>query len=160
MRKLKALSIVEVLVYFALFGVIFLGIINFMISVRATNTSAEQRNLLGKNTIYVMNHLNSSFEVTNSINSASSIFNNDNGKIVLNLNGKTVEYFLVSGVLHFVDNGTDYVLTNTDFDLTRFYCEQIKNYRDEEVGVRFSLTFRSMKSPSTSYSFQTSMLYK
>jgi hypothetical protein len=160
MRKLKGMTIVEVLVYFALFGVIFISIIEFMISIRATNTIAVQRNELEKNSIFVMNHFNSNFDKTNSINVGSSVFNNDNGKIVLNLSGGTVEYSLVNGVLHYLENGTDYVLTNTDFTLSKFYLEQVLNSQNQLVGVRFNITFQSSKNPSTKYNFQTSMLFK
>ena len=159
MRKLHALSIVEVLVYFALFGIIFLAIINFMISVLNNNEIAEQRVDLQKNSIFVMNHLNSNFDLTNSIDETNSIFDNNNGKIVLNLASGQVQYYLVNGVMHYIQGGNDNVLTDIDFTVTKFNITKVLNSKNELVGTRFDITFKSGKS-SDSFNLQTSMLFK
>jgi len=160
MKKLKAISIVEVLVYFALFGIIFLAIISFMISVVDNNSIAEQRIDLQKSSIFVMNHLNNSFDLTNSINTDNSIFNNNNGKIVLNLTSGTVQYYVSNNVLHYVENGTDYILTTVDYNITKFYLERVLNGKDELVGARFDIKFQSVKTSNNYFTLQTSLLFK
>ncbi len=160
MRKLKAITIFEVLIYLALFGVIFVAIVQFVIAVRDSNSMAEYRSELEKVNIYTMNHLNSSFSVANDISDADSVFLADEGKIRLILSSKFVEYYLDEGVLYYNDNGTVHNITNPDYIINRLYFEKIENNDGELKGIRCNLEIVSIKASNVVKNVTTSFILK
>lgn len=160
MKKLKAITIFEVLIYLALFGILFMSIVQFVIAVRDSNLMAETRSELEKASIYTMNHLNSNFALANDINSSESIFENDIGKIRLTLTGKFAEYYITDGVLYFNDNGTVHNITNPDYYFNRFNLEEIENNDAELKGIRCIIEIVSIKDATVKKVITTSFILK
>jgi len=158
-RALPGLSIVEVLVYLALFGLIFYSVVVFMISIKDSNRMALDRTDMEKTALYLMNHMNSSFNIANSITAdANTVYNSDNGKIKLILPTKYAQYSLTGSALHFNDNGTDYNITNPDYTISKFYLEQVFNNDNVLVGVRLTMTIVSAKTPQITKTINTSFI--
>lgn len=160
MKKLKAITIFEVLVYLALFGIIFVAIVQFVIAVKDSNSMAEYRSELEKVNIYTMNHLNSSFSTANDISDADSVFSLDEGKIRLILTSKYVEYYLDEGVLYYNDNGTIHNISNPDYIYSKLNLERIENNDAELKGIRCNLVISSIKDPTVSKDVTTSFILK
>lgn len=160
-KQLKAISIFEVLIYLALFGIVFIAVVQFVIAVRNSNLMAEQRTDLEKTAIYMMNHLNSSFVLANDISSdTNTVYEQDNGRIRLLLTSSYLEYYLENGSLVFNNNGTTHNITNPDFSISRFYLEEILNNDGELKGVRCNIIIVSIKDNTVSKTIQTSFILK
>lgn len=159
-KKAKAMTLVEILVYLVLFGVIFVAIMEFVISTRKNNDVASQRNELEKSVLFVVNHLDDSFSQANSVISGNTVYNSNNGKIRLQLSGKFVEYSIVADKLNVNDNGTNYLLLDPDHKIDKFYLEEILNNDNVLMGVRCSIQITSIKSSLITKDFRTSFMLK
>jgi len=160
MRKLKAITIVETLIYLVLFGVIFIAIIEFFITMRDNNKSAIEKVNLEKVTIFLTNHLSDSFKNSLSIDELNSDFEINSGNIRVIKTGKYIEYSLVNDVLTFSDNGTNKVILDPDYKVTRFYLERILNDKNILQGIRMELTVTSIKNSKNTKTIQTSYILK
>lgn len=138
-KTYKALTLVEVVTYLAIFAFIFISIIEFVISVKQTNDSALDRSNLERAMIFVMSHLNDSFDQSNTIVVNESVFNSDNGILRLNSPTLILEYSLSNGQVVFRDNGTYYGVSDPELNVDRLYFEQVLNRSDNIVGVRVTL---------------------
>ncbi|HLD03460.1 MAG TPA: type II secretion system protein [Candidatus Dojkabacteria bacterium] len=140
--KLKGITLVETLVYLALFGIIFTVMVEFSISIAQSNRSAELRQHLDRAKTFIIEHIDNSFLDTNSIDLNNSVFNNDQGKVRLNNLGY-FEYYLENGVLKFNNTGTVYDITNTKVTVDRFYLEAAQ-VKTDTVGIRMTLEVSSL----------------
>jgi type II secretory pathway pseudopilin PulG len=160
MRKLKGITIIETLIYLALFGIIFIAIVEFFITMRDNNKVAIEKINLEKVTIYLTNHVSDSFKNSLSVDEATSIFENNASKVRIVKTGKYVEYSLVNNILLFSDNGTNKVILDPDYKVTRFYLERILNDKNILQGIRMELTVTSIKNAKNTKTIQTSYILK
>jgi hypothetical protein len=159
-HKANAMTLVETLVYLVLFGVIFVAIMQFVISTRKNDDIAGQRNELEKAVLFIVNHLDDSFSQANGVINANTVFNSNTGKIRLQLATKYVEYNITGSKLHFSDNGTDYPLLDVDYQIDKFYLEQILNNDNVLMGVRCEIQVTSIRNPTITKDFRTSFMFK
>ena len=124
--KLKGITLVETLVYLALFGIIFTVMVEFSISIAQSNRSAELRQHLDRAKTFIIEHIDNSFLDTNSIDLNNSVFNNDQGKVRLNNLGY-FEYYLENGVLKFNNTGTVYFEPKGTIEVTSIFGKKMAN---------------------------------
>lgn len=141
-KTFKALTLVEVVTYLAIFAFIFISIIEFVISVKQTNDTALDRSNIERALIFVMSHINDSFDQSNTIVVNESVFNSDNGILRLNSPTLILEYTLSNGQVRFRDNGVYYGVSDPEINVDKLYFEQVLNRSDEIVGVRVTIKMR------------------
>ena len=140
--KLKGITLMETLVYLALFGVIFTAMVQFSISVAQSTHSAELRQHIERAKVFVLQHVDDSFGKANSIDLLNTVLDNDNGKVRLLNSGGFYEYSLSSGTLHFNHNDTISDLTNSKVNVDRFYLQAVE-VKTDTVGIRMTLQLSS-----------------
>lgn len=159
-NKFKAMTLVELVVYLALFGVIFLSIMQFVMATNQNNDTARGRNLIEKNTVFILRHLEQAFSSVQSIDEINSIFDIDQGKLVLNTNDGIKQYQLSGTKLEYNYGGSDFDLVQPGFEITSFKIEKILNNDDQLVGVIISITMDSINLINVSKNISTSFLIK
>lgn len=153
----KGFTLIESLVYIAIFAVVFTVIVQFSLNLRENNQVAGLRKELGDLIITVDSSMNESFSESGSIDEVGSVFNNDNGVISLNLiDGSNVKYSLNSGKIQIERNGVVNYLTTADFNCTKLYAEQILD--PDLAGVRLTVKCTSIKRPQVQSEFTTNYL--
>mgnify|MGYP001316354038 CR=1 FL=1 len=154
-KNLIGLTLIEVLVYLALFGMFFTVMIQFFFFVNDSNQLSGETLKLDRSVIFITQHLEDSFkkstEIIESPSVPATVFNDDNG--ILNLTSTTnLSYSVNSGTLTF--NGVD--ITRSDITVSKFYLEKIRNSSDTEtIGVRITLNLVANQKAGTTKEFST-----
>lgn len=161
MRKLKAFTLFEALIYMALFGLVFIGMLEFALSMSIFNRDAESAIAIQKTLVFMNEHISESFTNGQSINTTQSVFNNNSGKLVLNRAGGTYTYDISGGRARFNDGAGNVFLSPIDVQISTLRFEEIKvGALNTTIGVKVSIDAFFAKQPSvirktiTSYVFQ------
>jgi hypothetical protein len=160
-NNLNAITLVESVLYLALFGIFFVIVIQFAFSIGQQNTKSELDNTLNRGIIFINEHLNDDFINALSEDSALSTFGNDNGVLRLNMPAsKYAQYSISSGRLQFSDNGTTYFLTPLELTVNQFLLTRINNAAGTSVGAQLTLTMSSTKYTEITDTYSTSYVLK
>jgi hypothetical protein len=147
-RNILAFTLLETILYLALFGMIFTSIVQFGITMAENNRIAEYRNQVSRAATFITTDLLSKFKRGQSITAAQSIFDNDVGKVVLVQPSATYTYTMASGRLT-LGNGTvtDYI-SSPDVTVTQFRVEPVYTPAPASalIGARITLGLRHSKS--------------
>lgn len=138
-----AITLIEVLVYLALFGTIFTVVVMLLVQMREQNGLAIQTIKVEQNAIFIDEHINLSIEATNTLSELESAFETDNGKLHLILdNSSEIKYELAGGVLYLNRDGVTVPLSNSSVYITEFRVSPVLDEESEIKGVRvaFELT--------------------
>lgn len=150
-------TLIESLVYVAIFGVVFTVIVQFSLNTQENNQIASLRKELGDLEVLVDASINESFKTTVSIDSTNSIFDSDNGSLILNLNDSTtVRYYLENNKIKVNRGGIVNNLTTSDFTCSKFFIEQILN--PSLSGTRITITCTSVKRNQVKDTFTTNYI--
>lgn len=153
----KGVTLMEVLIYLAIFGVLFLTIVQFTLFVQENNSLAQQRNQIEKNVLFIDQNLQDTFYEAN-INEAQSLFEDDDGYILMQKDSEQIRIFLDQGDLKKqTPNGT-FDLNYSSLQVTRLYLEKITNTEDEIVGIKINLEIQSTDDDRNTSQLET--LYK
>lgn len=138
-KKLPGLTLIEVLMYLFIFGVIFGSVIFFFFDINdITRESQENVNLDRYNT-FVSLHLKESIKYADSINGATSVFDNDNGRLVLNTSSGQITYELDQAALE-VTRTTTTNLTPPGIEVDSFNLVRILDDEDMLRGLKLNFT--------------------
>jgi len=159
-KKLKGISLIEVLIYLAIFSLIFGVIIQYMLSVSENNRKTFLKRDAGNTTIFVSEHLKIDFALATSIDTVNSTFNNSNGKIRLLLPSGYVEYTVLNNRINVNKNGVNNYITTNKFYVTNFYVEQVLSQSNTLAGARFTIDFYPLKNSISSSRLQTMFILK
>jgi len=135
----KGFTLIETLVYLALFGAIFTSVISFVITVSGYNNSVEQRNEINIETLFINEHISDSFKKGTTIDTVNSTFNSDNGVLRINVSGGYVEYSIVNSRLNFKSNLVNYYLTDSKFSLSKLNFKKVLDSNNNVVGIKTSI---------------------
>ncbi len=117
-KKLKAITLIETLVYVSIFGIFMLVLIQFFLSVQFNQDKILKELELEMNQIFITNHFretvgeNFSFEQENN----TAIFSNDS---------QTLEYKISNGNLVLVEDGEEKILSNSKALATDFSIDPV-----------------------------------
>lgn len=154
-KKLKAITLVEQLLYLGLFGLIFVVIIEFSIDVTNNNIAARYRNHLERSNVFVYEHFEDSFFKASTIDINNSTFVNNNGKIRLLNSAIYYEYRIQNGRLIFSNNGVENYITPPDIVLDKLYFTQVYAPDDSLIGSKVEIIFRNSKQNNITKNFET-----
>ncbi len=115
-----------------------------MLSTQEATSNNNEKNKLNATTEYLSQHFSDSFEKELSVNEELSVFNTDNGVLLLTfLNGEN-QYTLSNSTIYF--NGI--AITPPEQLVTQFRLEPMYKSTDKLVGMRISLVIQSKKTPN------------
>jgi len=160
MKKLKAITLVESTIYLALFGIMFIAIMQFVITMRDNNRVAIEKVDLERVVIFLTNHISDTTKNATSIDEANSVFALNDGKLRIIKEGNNYEYKLENGSLIYTDNTTPIMILDPDYKVTRFYLEKIYNNQNSLLGTRLELTVESIKTSKNFKAIRTSYILK
>ncbi|MFQ5492694.1 MAG: hypothetical protein ACE5DX_00850 [Candidatus Dojkabacteria bacterium] len=156
-KQLKGITLIESLVYLAVFGVMFFAVMQFVFTVIDSNRRANSINEIDKAAIFINQHINDSFDTASSVNTGLSTFDDNNGVLRLNVTGGYIEYNLDSDRLNFDNNGvTSSYLSPLGLELSSFFVEQIQDKESNVIGARITTTVIAPKETDISKTITTS----
>ncbi len=140
----KGFTLIETLLYLALFGVIFFSIMQFFYSASELNLNADANNNIRKNNLFITNHFDTSVEDTISIDLANTDFDIDLGKIRLITNEGFIEYSTNSSQLFVNRNNQINSISDSNIYITRLRFSEV-NFETELKGFKVEIDFQSNK---------------
>lgn len=156
-KSIIGMTLIEVLVYLAIFGLFFTVIINFFFFLQDNNERSGETLKIDRAVIFLTQHFDDSFEKATSA-SGSTVYNNTNGELYL-LGSTNVNYKLVTSKIQFNDGVIDKQLTRGDLQVTKFLLEEIKDNSDTVIGVEITVGIRSIADSSVSKEFTNSYIF-
>ncbi len=137
-NRLKGVTLIETMIYIALFSIILLIIINFMFSAQESTMRNNRRAELQKTIEFLTQHVTDTFDRTNSVNTENCVFLDNQG--VLNITTDMVnEYKLEDGRILF----NNIPITPKGILVGSFRLEPVNDSFDKTIGVRFSIQLSS-----------------
>ncbi len=134
----KGVSLIETILYLALFAIIFTSVVSFMLAVSENNRIAKARNRVESSMIFVTEHISESFDLATSIDVDETVFEDSSGVLTLVTPSGLVEYSVDSGRLMYNSGGSSTPLTIPDIVVTNCYLEQVLDKTSEVVGIRIT----------------------
>jgi hypothetical protein len=157
--KKSAFTLVESLLYLALFATIFVTIIEFSFLVSRYNKDAEIHIVTERSVVFVNQHIIETFKTVQSIDEVNSTFDSNSSVITLNTASGSIKYSVLGNRLVVTKAGQNYFLSGIDYTVEKFYAEKVKSAKDVLIGIRLSVTVRSVKNTNVSKSMQTSFIF-
>jgi len=160
-KKYKAVTLVETLVYIGVFGIVFIVIMQFVIMMSDNNRLTQQRLETSRSKLFLYEHLEKSFLDADDLSSVETVFDNDNG--ILTITDQSIsedlKYEIVNGSLVFTRGSNNTVdLNSSNIIVSKFYLEDILDVDSTVIGVDVLLGFSYRGSPNISESIHH--LYK
>lgn len=142
--KVKAFTLVEVILYVGLFGFIFTTIISFFLVTDEFNKNDKYQIDVAKSALFVVEHLEETFNNAKSIDIANSTFDNNIGILTVVKDDNSTVRYSVSNNRIIVLTSTSNFISPVDIVINKFRFEQVI---DNGVikGVRFDLDISSAK---------------
>ncbi len=108
-NKNRGTTLIEILFYFVIVGVLLFVAMNFAIQILNVSKQSENAHELQANINFVSQKIVSTVQTAESIDDTNSIFDNDQGKLSLNLSeaSKTPTLFYISSGDVFIKEGSD-----------------------------------------------------
>lgn len=142
-KKLKAITLVETIIYLVLFGIIFTTIFQFVFTIQDGNKKSLSMDILEKNRIFISQHLQDSFTNSTEIDDTLSTFENDRGVLRLNHDAGYKLYNINDDRLQYSENGVNNYITPANTTLTRFYLTPLTEVDGTIVAIEISLTIET-----------------
>lgn len=150
MLKKKAITLVETLVYLAIFGVFFAIVIAFMLDVSEANRRSLAQNEIERATLFLFNHMTDTFERASAIDEGSSTFDDPDGVLHLEDGSDDFIYRIDSDRVEFDEDGTENFLTIGEINVESLEFERVEQMDSTLVGARVIATLTSVKFPEVS----------
>jgi type II secretory pathway pseudopilin PulG len=150
MKHFRAITLIETILYLALFGLIFTSIFQFVFNIQDGNQQALTLEILEKNRIFLSQHFKDSFTNSLQIDTNQSTFNDDNGVIRLNNGPEYKIYALDNGRLQYSESGTVNYVTPSDTNILSFYLTPLQHVDGTVVAVDINLVIETVGEVSDS----------
>jgi len=134
-------TLIEVIIYLALFSLIFLTIIQFTFSLSDYIDKNKKENEIARTIIYINEQIKNKFSSSNSIDPTQSNFSTSGGKLTLISDEGNYIYQINEQRLEFDHNLELNYLTPEVVNISNFQIEPIYDIRDELSGVKIYFTF-------------------
>lgn len=154
----KGATLVEALVYLALFAMIFVVFIRLFWYVSENNRRAMYRIEMAESAMFVYQHLSDGFNSATGVNIDNCVFEQDSGVLSLVLGEESLTYMTVDEVLYVEDSVSAIAVTSNKYNVSRFYLERVLSSTDELIGVKVLFSISPEKQPDMSFKINT--MYK
>ena len=143
LKKLKAITLLEMLVYIAIFTSFIVIIIQLTLSVSANNDKIKQEYDLEKDKMFISNHLDQFFDLEyREIDINTSVFNDPNGRITDGINS----YFIENNILYFSQGEIATALNSSKSVINSFTIYPNYNEDGEVIAVSITIEMRNKSS--------------
>ena len=123
--KEKGMSLVEILLYFGLLSIVTTAVLTFSIQVLNLSGKSGSNNELQGNVEFMVKNITSSIHQADSLNDAGSIYDNDTGRLSLNMpapSSSPTTYYLSNGEIFFSEGVQSPVQISSEL----ISCSQMK----------------------------------
>lgn len=138
--KLAGVTLLEMLVYLTVFGLIITTIVGFALTINNSQNRENKNTAKSNDAMFVLQHVSSKIAKTVSFDEANSVFNNDNGKVRLNMNSGVGEYRITSGQLVYYDGVDSTPITQPTNSVTKWRIEPRFYQQTQLIAVEVYLT--------------------
>ena len=143
--KEDGMTLIETVLYIALFAIIFMSVMNFAFSVTEHNQEAEARTMIQRSIIQIQEHLTEKIDSATSIDTIASVFEVDNGVLSMTVSGSSAVYQISDGRLTYSTGGNSTPISSSKMIVTRFYIQEVLGRADQVTGVRITMEIQSVK---------------
>lgn len=145
------MTLVEVILYLALFALFFVVMINFFFYLEDSNQLSGETLKIDRSVIYLSQHFEESVSI------ADSITDPDLTSGLELIGDSTMTYSVPTDKLIFEDDSTPFQLTRDDLEVTNFSLEEIMDNSDTVIiGIEITVGIRSRSDNSISREFTNS----
>lgn len=138
-KRVEGFTLVETILYLALFAIIFFTVMQFVLAIAENNRKAMARTRVETSLLFLLEHIEESFDNVDSISEAGSVFGNDFGVLQLSHFGIVRQYSVSSGRIMYNTGGVSVPVTPPDVIVTAFYLEKVGNEEGILSGVRITI---------------------
>lgn len=142
-KKVQGVTLIETLIYMALFAFIFYALLGFVSFVSSNNVKAERQIEVDRSIIFLTEHFQLNFRRATSIDTTISVFDQNNGSLVLKENTNTITYQVTADRLQIIDNGQTNYLTNSNEIVEKFYIERVMTSKGTTEGAKINIVMRN-----------------
>ncbi len=152
---IKALTLVETVIYMALFSFLMMMVMQFVFIVDKANDTGFKKNELERSVVFISQHLKESFNSSNGIDEINTLINDNNGVLTLNHNGSQIKYS-IDGQKIMVTRGTNTnYITTGDYVVEQFLLEPVLNTDGSLEGLKVTIKITDKKDEAISRSFSS-----
>jgi hypothetical protein len=138
-NRLKGVTLLETVIYIGLFSLITIMILNFMLTAQESTTRTMRKSLIHQSKEFVLGHIDSTLNSASFIDRDSSVFNDVNGVLQVNISGEDKQYAISDSVLYY----DSIPITPSSILVEGFLLEPIYDNGGEVIGVLITTTLRS-----------------
>lgn len=163
-KNLAGLTLTEVLVYLALFGIFFLVMVQTVLYIQTLNHRTNAKLKLDRSLIFVTQHMDTNVLVSDSIDAdvgsgGNSEFGVDDGVLYTNEGSAYHEYSIVANRLSYDNNGASTSeLTRADTNIDAFNLVEVLDDSSNIIGVQATITLSSKRYSDISKTATVSLL--
>lgn len=144
--KEKGFSLIELLIYVAISAVVIGSVTSYFFNLMKTYGLAKNQILIANNQSLLFEKLNFDIRYAENVDDVNSIFNDDDGILVVIKKGDSYSYFLEDGkVMKSVNSSGSVAITSNDVLVKAFHLEKIDTVGGKE-GVNISVTIEGQSS--------------
>lgn len=157
-KRLSGSTLLEMIVYVALFGVIFISVVQFTITMSEYDQNAIYYNDIERSSVFLNQHLRQNFREAKAIKTQGSVFDNDNGQLVLtSVANIDITYRLNNGRIT-AHRNTELPLIPQTVRATQLRFTRVLNTDGELVGVEVEYDLESVKESNIRRSYKTNYI--
>ncbi len=138
-NRLKGVTLLETVIYIGLFSLITIMILNFMLTTQESTTRTMRKSLIHQSKEFVLGHIDSTLNSASFIDRDSSVFNDVNGVLQINISGENKQYTISDSVLYY----DSIAITPSSLSAEGFFLEPVYDGDGEVIGVLITTTLRS-----------------
>lgn len=143
-NRLKGITLIETVVYIAIFSIIIFMILNFMLTTQESTQRTERRAMLYKTSQFLVQHLEDSFDSVINIDTNNSIFNSNQGVLEMIYDTESKQYYISDSTMYY--NGI--AISPDSVNVSSFNIEPVYQENTEVIGVRVNIDLVSPKDTS------------
>ena len=125
LKKYRGITLIESVLYLGLFAITFTTIMQFYFSTGNSNIRSAENFRIQRTRIYLVEHLDTTFEEAVSVDVANSTFDDDDGVVRLNVGAGYVQYQINSdGQIEVTDGTNTDPLTPPSLNVSKFRIDR------------------------------------
>lgn len=161
-NRYQGMTLLEIVIYLAVFSLVFLSMIGFLFSFEDGIHNAQSRFQATTSEQFLTDHLTNSIRKADSVNLTTTVFENNNGVLQLHFNDSAgdyeTKYTLVNGTIYYTKVGGDPVaITPNSMNITKLFFIRINDENSKLVGTSIDIEY-TYKGLNKLYSTQLNLL--
>lgn len=160
--NLKGITLIEILLYLAIFVIFFFAILQFFFFLDDSNQLSGETLKIDRSIIFLSQHFEDSFNTYTSIDTdvtmGQTLFNDGDGDFVddiLILDPDDKTYSVLTGILMFDGHN----LTRSDLEVDQFKLERIEDTSNNLIGAEITIGIKSRVNSDIRKDFTNSYLF-